>query len=153
MKLKIASLLIFMGSFFAAKAQHSIGPEIGLPLGALSSGSSFMIGATYRYTHQVRSIDELKVLGTGGLYYFFPKGGGSSSPFIVLKGGASYDFTESIAGAMELGIGIFTGQGGGNSIVFGPGVIIKLTEQMDLNPRFEFYDGGSQLAVRLGFHF
>jgi hypothetical protein len=150
MKQTIALVLIILSQTISSRAQHSIGPELGINL---TGGTSVAIGASYRYTADLKKIKELNILGTAGLYYVLGQGGADGLALINIKGGASYDFTKKIAGAAELGFAFSAGSGGGSTMLFGTGAIFKLTETLDLHPRFEFGTGITLFAVRLGYHF
>ena len=118
---KISPFVLLTTLIISAKAQddktsasaagfHFLGGvNLALPVGDLSDGSSFGLGAEIMPEYNISS--EASFLATTGYTHFFGKDGGDGVGFIPVLVGARFYPTPSFFIGGKAGLGIFTGNG------------------------------------------
>ena len=140
-----------------ANAQDSRKFGIGLNVGAgTGTGESFAIGGDLRY--QLDVAKQLSIPITAGYTNVSRKDsyGGGSFGYIPVKAGLKYFFNDSGAGAYglaEAGAAFATASGGGTSFVYSPAIGYSWSNGLDLGAKYEGYDGGGYVGLRLAYGF
>lgn len=155
----IASTVAVAALFISVNANAQSAPKfgIGLNVGAgTGSAESFAIGGDLRYQFDIDK--QLSVPVTAGYTNVSLKDsyGGGSFGYIPLKAGLKYFFNDSGAGAYglaEAGAAFGTGSGSGTSFVYSPAVGYAFSNGFDLGAKYEGYDGGGYVGLRLAYGF
>lgn len=160
--------VLFLGAFallgFVANAQTSgkfkIGANVGIPVGDISNGTSFTIGADAAYQWRIAQNFDLGI--ASGYQHFFAKEftynghnlKGSDFGYIPLAASAQYSVTPNFFIGADLGYGfVVNTSSDGGGFYYQP----KVGYQQD---KFEVYlgykgvsDMGTISSVNLGFNF
>jgi Outer membrane protein beta-barrel domain len=164
--LSIFGLSFLTISFVQAQseaARISVGPEINVPIGDFSDGTSLGLGVSAFYEKSIK--DKLTVMGGIGYTQWLLEGDFDSNlrfSMIPIQGGVKYDVTPKAYLQGLLGLHIFRA-----SINFGDvresesetdfglglGGGVYLTERLDLSGRFQIIDDANYFSVRLGYRF
>lgn len=151
----VAALALFISADANAQGTRKFG--IGLNAGAgTGTAESFAIGGDIRY--QLDVAKQLSIPITAGYTNVSLKDeyGGGSFGYIPVKAGLKYFFNDSGAGAYglgEIGAAFSTTSGGGTSFVYSPAIGYAWSNGLDLGAKYEGYDGGGYVGLRLAYGF
>lgn len=134
----IAFLMVI--SFTSVKAQEgfNVGAHLGIPVGDISSYSSFNFGLDLAYLY--KSGDTFDMGFATGYTSFSGKNGMSSFGFIPLAGTFRYAVSGNYFMSADLGYGFATTSGGGGAFYYQPKFGMR-TGKSDI---FAFYKGFSK---------
>ncbi|WP_367868007.1 hypothetical protein [Pedobacter sp. WC2423] len=130
---------------------YSLGGDIGVPAGYVSTYSSLVAGASLQAEYP--ALKRIGITGNAGYLNFIAKRGGKGVPFIPLLAGLKYYFTPLIYASGQAGISFYggrdhgDGQGGGSGekyFTYVPGVGFKTSKHFDVLLKYEtVYIGSS----------
>ena len=162
----IISILVIAS--IGAKAQEKkfkvgLGLEAALPVGNLGTAYSVGAGLSLRFLYKITP--QFGATFTTGGIAFIPKGSLNKSSKatinIPFKVGGRYKFTKKFYGIMEVGVthsivyynsDNSVGHVSGNSFTYAPGIGVLLGG-FDASLRYEGYQSGGFVGLRLGFFF
>lgn len=111
------------------------GATLGIPVGDLSAGSSFTVGADVQGEYAASENFGLTI--SAGYQNFLAKNGGGSSGFIPVLAGARYYFNEKFFGSAQAGISLSTVSGGGSAFTYAPGIGYKVNDKLDFTAKYQ----------------
>ncbi len=138
--------------------RFSLGGEIGAVTGNLNSAYGAAIGATGQVEYKATS--DLGITGNAGIIALTGKNikgtnfKVKSTALIPLLVGIKYYFTAKTFGSAQLGTSLATGNGGGSSFTYIPGIGYQFNERIDALFKYTGYasDGGT-VGLRIGYTF
>lgn len=165
MKTKIFMLLVLVVLSASVNAQTkdskpfkmSVGAELGLPVGDVSTSYSLAYGVDLQGEYAASSSVGITI--SAGYIDWAAKsgyGGGNIGSIPVLVG-AKYYFADKFFGSVQAGVSIFTDRNVGNRFTFAPGIGYKISEKFDILLKYQTisFSGSSVnfLGVRAGLTF
>jgi hypothetical protein len=139
----------------AKKFTFGGGATIGIPVGDLSGGSSFTVGADLQGEYSASENFGLTI--SAGYQNFLAKNGGGSVGLIPVLAGARYYFNDKFFASAQAGLSLSTSTGGGSAFTYAPGIGYKVNEQLDFTAKYQAatQDGftSSFAGIRVGYKF
>ncbi len=166
--IKSTLIAILVIASMGAKAQEKkfkvgLGLEAALPVGSFGTAYSVGAGLSLRFLYKITP--QFGATFTTGAIAFIPKGGidknSKATVNIPFKVGGRYKFTDKFYGIMVIGethsivyydANNSVGHVSGNSFTYAPGIGVLLGG-FDASLRYEGYQSGGFVGLRLGFFF
>ena len=138
------------------KAKFSVAADLGIPVGNISTFSSFAYGGDLQVDYMTSPTFCIN-LSAGYLGFSAKSGYTISGGLIPVLAGFRYWFSPKVYGSGQAGVSFSTSSGGGTAFTYAPGVGFKIGDNFDLLAKYQSAtkNGGetSYVGVRFAYTF